>query len=144
MFSAAAEPCEPPCQVPNQNIPPGPGGISAPPAAAPGASSAPGPAASASPSTSGVAAPQAAGSSHHSPYDLRRKSPSHHDLGASTSAGGPPGTLPSSTASTAGPSFSTTTAPARKRLRRTCSTNYEGKTYSTFNPDLFVLIDIYF
>ncbi|KRT84920.1 F-box domain-containing protein, partial [Oryctes borbonicus] len=111
--TTSAEPCEPSCPVPNQNIP-------APLATAPGS------AGSATGSgTSGSAIP-----THHSPYDLRRKSPSHHEIipGPSTSAA--TAGAPTSPATPTAPAQGYTSAmlPARKRPRRTCSASYENCT----------------
>lgn len=113
--TTSAEPCEPSCPIqPNHNI-------LAPSAVAPG-----GPQALAPPSssTSGGAVP-----AHHSPYDLRRKSPSHHDgPGPSTSAA--TAGSPTSPATPTAPAQGYTAAmlPARKRPRRTCSASYENCT----------------
>lgn len=109
-----AEPCEPSCPVPNQNIPalstaaPGSGGTSA-----------------AAPGTSGGAVP-----AHHSPYDLRRKSPSHHECGAGPSTSAATAGSPTSPAAptTSAQGYTSAMLPARKRPRRTCSVSYESKT----------------
>ncbi|KAG5872673.1 hypothetical protein JTB14_012949 [Gonioctena quinquepunctata] len=113
--TTSAEPCEPSCPTqPNQNI-------TAPTAVAPGAFQELAP-----PSTSagGGIVP-----AHHSPYDLRRKSPSHHDgPGPSTSAA--TAGSPTSPATPTAPAQGYTSAmlPARKRPRRTCSASYENCT----------------
>ncbi|XP_018328362.1 F-box only protein 11 isoform X2 [Agrilus planipennis] len=107
-----SEPCEPSCPIPNQNIP-------APSAAAPSSGST----SAAGPGTSGGAVP-----AHHSPYDLRRKSPSHHEGGPSTSAAtaGSPTSPAAPTISAQG--YNSAMLPARKRPRRTCSVSYESCT----------------
>lgn len=120
------EPCEPVCHL-MQNIP-------APTPAAPAGGSSGAPAASTS--SMGGAGPSggvgAIAATHHSPYDLRRKSPSHHDAlpgvaGPSTSAAtaGSPTSPATPTAPAQG--YSSVMLPARKRPRRTCSTSYEGE-----------------
>lgn len=70
---------------------------------------------------------------HHPPYDLRRKSPSHHDGGPSTSAAtaGPPSSPAGPTTSAQG--YSSAMLPARKRPRRTCSASYESKINNNKN-----------
>ncbi|XP_063231859.1 F-box only protein 11 isoform X2 [Bacillus rossius redtenbacheri] len=94
--TSSAEPCELPCQVPNQGIV--------------GASTSAMPATAASSSSAGPQAPAGASCpGHHSPYDLRRKSP-HHD---------PP------------PGATSPALPARKRLRRACSVSTETCGSST-------------
>lgn len=120
--TTSAEPCEPSCHM-LQNIP-------APTAAAPAGGPSPGPS-----SLGTVAAgPSGAIAAHHSPYDLRRKSPSHHgDLAA---LGSGPGTNSATAGSPASPATPTAShgytasvmLPARKRPRRTCSTSYENST----------------
>lgn len=104
--------------MPNQNIP-------APLATAPGS----GGSATGS-GTSGGAIP-----AHHSPYDLRRKSPSHHEIvpGPSTSAAtaGSPTSPATPTAPAQG--YSSAMLPARKRPRRTCSASYESRFYFMIN-----------
>lgn len=109
-----AEPCEPSCPIPNQNIP-------APLATAPGSG---GPIAT--PGTSGGAVP-----THHSPYDLRRKSPSHHEGGPGPSTSAATAGSPTSPATPTAPAQGYTAAmlPARKRPRRTCSTSYESSYF---------------
>lgn len=81
-----------------------------------------------SPSVSGVAAPSPSPShSHSSPYDLRRKSPPHPDPAPGTSSAMPPGG--SNIAST----FGSSSLPARKRVRRSCSLSTDG------NHQLFIV-----
>ena len=115
------EPCEPSCPIPNQNIPaplaPGAGGGGG------GAGGGAGPSSAVAPSASGSTVP-----AHHSPYDLRRKSPSHHEGGPSTSAAtaGSP-TSPATPTAPAQICYASTMLPARKRPRRTCSASYDSK-----------------
>ncbi|KAL3287367.1 hypothetical protein HHI36_001841, partial [Cryptolaemus montrouzieri] len=119
-----AEPCEPACHL-IQNIP-------APTVAASAGGNSGGPSSSSlgAGTSGGVGAIAAA---HHSPYDLRRKSPSHHDAlpgvaGPSTSAAtaGSPTSPATPTAPAQG--YSSAMLPARKRPRRTCSTSYDNCT----------------
>lgn len=75
-----------------------------------------------SPSVSGVAAPSPSPShSHSSPYDLRRKSPPHPDPAPGTSSA-----LPPSGGSSIGATLGSSSLPARKRPRRTCSLSTDG------------------
>lgn len=120
----SAEPCEPSCPIPNQNIP-------ASTAAAPGSS------VLAAAGTSGGAGGGGAvpAHQHHAPYDLRRKSPSHHCEAAAAGGAGPStsaataGGSPASPATPTAPAGGYTSAmlPARKRPRRTCSASYESE-----------------
>lgn len=68
------------------------------------------------------------GAIHHSPYDLRRKSPSHHEIVAGPSTSAATAGAPTSPATPTAPAQGYTSAmlPARKRPRRTCSTSYES------------------
>lgn len=125
------EPCELPCQEPNQSMP-GAGSTTS-------SSTATGASSSSATSTAMAAAATAAftgstntpdvnggsggstsgsSSSHHSPYDLRRKSPPHHYAAAGTS-GTPVSSVLAST------NYSASMLPARKRPRRTCSVTSE-------------------
>lgn len=122
----SAEPCEPSCPIPNQNIP-------ASTAAAPGSSVL---AAGTSGGGGGGGAGAVPAHQHHAPYDLRRKSPSHHceaaagGAGPSTSAataGGSPASPATPTAPAGG--YTSAMLPARKRPRRTCSASYESEYY---------------
>lgn len=127
IFFFSAEPCEPSCPIPNQNIP-------ASTAAAPGSSLL---AAGTSGGSGGGGGGAGGGAipahQHHAPYDLRRKSPSHHcevagGAGPSTSAataGGSPASPATPTAPAGG--YTSAMLPARKRPRRTCSASYESK-----------------
>lgn len=136
-----AEPCEPSCPMQlNQNVVP-----PAPPPSAP----APGQALAPTPGTSGVGtgangAGGVAVLAHHSPYDLRRKSPSssHHPVDAGGGVAGPStsaatatsnGMSPASPATPTAPAqgYSAAMLPARKRPRRTCSASYESKCHNT-------------
>lgn len=133
-----AEPCEPSCPMQlNQNVVP-----PAPPPSAP----APGQALAPTPGTSGGGSGNSGGTgvgavlAHHSPYDLRRKSPSssHHAVDAGGGVAGPStsaatatgnGMSPASPATPTAPAqgYSAAMLPARKRPRRTCSASYESK-----------------
>lgn len=98
-----AEPCDLPGQPPNA-IAPGSGGSSASSVSSTNTCTG-----AATPSSTGLPS----GSSHHPPYDLRRKSPPHaQDAGPSTSA--------------SASSYSASMLPARKRPRRTCPFTGEG------------------
>jgi len=111
----SAEPCDLPCPTSNQ-IPSG-GGVGAGGGGSGGRGS--------SPSVSGVAAPSPSPSqSHSSPYDLRRKSPPHPDPAPGTSSA-----LPPSGGSSIAATFGSSSLPARKRPRRTCSTSTDGMSH---------------
>lgn len=133
----SAEPCEPSCPIPNQNIP-------APSAAAPGSG---GPSVLA-PGTSGGAV-----AAHHAPYDLRRKSPSHCEGGPGPSTSAATAVSPTSPATPTAPAqgYTSVMLPARKRPRRTCSTSYESElchlcsiTYFQILFHCFLKITTYF
>lgn len=92
---------------------------------------------------------------HHSPYDLRRKSPSSSHLavevgccipGPSTSAATATGNgmSPASPATPTAPAqgYSAAMLPARKRPRRTCSASYESK-YLLYLFTIQIWIDVY-
>lgn len=116
LCSLLAEPCDLPCPASNQ-IPPG-GGVGGGGGAGGGGSGGRG----SSPSVSGVAAPSPSPShSHSSPYDLRRKSPPHPDPAPGTSSA-----LPPSGGSSIVATLGSSSLPARKRPRRTCSLSTEG------------------
>lgn len=129
VFLFPAEPCEPSCPIPNQNIP-------ASTAASPGSSLlGAGTSGGGGAGTAGGAVPA---HQHHAPYDLRRKSPSHHcevagGAGPSTSAataGGSPASPATPTAPAGG--YTSAMLPARKRPRRTCSASYESEYLREF------------
>ena len=109
-----AEPCDLPCPTANQIIPVVVGGGG-------GGSGARG----SSPSVSGVAAPSPSPQSHSSPYDLRRKSPPHPDPAPGTSSALPPSGGIAAT-------FGSSSLPARKRPRRTCSLSTDGTSQSDY------------
>ncbi|XP_046741185.1 F-box only protein 11 isoform X1 [Diprion similis] len=108
--SLIAEPCELPCPASNP-IPPGGGGV--------------GGGRGSSPSVSGIAAPSPS-HSHSSPYDLRRKSPPHPDPAPGTSSA-----LPPPGGSSIAAALGTSSLPARKRPRRTCSLSTDGTNTNT-------------
>lgn len=118
----AAEPCDLPGQPPNA-VAPGSGGRSASSVSSGNTCTG-----AATPSSTGLPS----GSSHHPPYDLRRKSPPHaQDAGPSTSA---------STSS-----YSASMLPARKRPRRTCPYTGEGKLLiNGFSFIKFQVCGVYF
>jgi len=139
VFNVCAEPCEVQFQADNHAAGPGGGGgaaVAAPSAAAFSAPST-GPAPAAATPGPGSGSGTSAGSStsstsscHHSPYDLRRKSPPHHDAGPSC------GTLSHNVSS----SFPSSLVPARKRPRRTHSSStdceYKQLLYIRRSSDL--------
>jgi len=111
----SAEPCDLPCPTSNQIL--SGGGVGAGGGGNGGRGS--------SPSVSGVAAPSPSPSqSHSSPYDLRRKSPPHPDPAPGTSSA-----LPPSGGSSIAATFGSSSLPARKRPRRTCSTSTDGMSH---------------
>lgn len=78
-----------------------------------------------SPSVSGIAAPSPS-HSHSSPYDLRRKSPPHPDPAPGTSSA-----LPPPGGSSVAAALGSSSLPARKRPRRTCSLSTDGTSANT-------------
>ncbi|KAG7204011.1 hypothetical protein KM043_001873 [Ampulex compressa] len=121
--TTSAEPCELPCPASNQIPPSGGVGGGGGGGGAGGGSGGRG----SSPSVSGIAAPSPSPShSHSSPYDLRRKSPPHPDPAPGTSSA-----LPPSGGSSIGATLGSSSLPARKRPRRTCSLSTDGTNTNT-------------
>jgi len=126
-FFLLAEPCDLPCPTSNQILPGG--GVGGGGGGSGGRGS--------SPSVSGVAAPSPSPQSHSSPYDLRRKSPPHPDPAPGTSSA-----LPPSGGSSIAATFGSSSLPARKRPRRTCSLSTDGTFQNCHNWKRWVELKI--
>lgn len=91
-----------------------------------------------SPSVSGVAAPSPSPShSHSSPYDLRRKSPPHPDPAPGTSSA-----LPPAGGSSISAALGSSSLPARKRPRRTCSLSTDGTLMAIHHMKLLSFVPL--